>query len=178
MYRRMTDEMYKKVIKALTDGLHIERQRRVEVNIPVATALQVQANVGFDMKDVLALRNGDIQKDKDGCFWIDKTGRRFIVPPTIDGYLHWYCEEFNIGKGERLFNFTSQFVDKLLKRICAYYGYEKLSPIDFRRYFGMRAYEETHNIETVRQLYCHADKTITRRFLGIKYVKDGDDIIL
>lgn len=164
----LTLEQYQEIIEAIQTGGNGFR-----ANPRIAAALQLEANLGIRIGDVLQLRLVDIVKDA-GRYRLniteEKTGKRrtFTVPAEIYGFLRDYADANGIGKEDRLFPLTVRAIQKHLKTVCEYLELENVSTHSFRKFFATDIYRKTgNNLAIVQQLLQHSSPTITRRYIGI-----------
>lgn len=174
--RALTHDQYKTIITTLREGF-----LDCKPNIRIATALTLEANLGIRISDVLSLRLANIIRDGDR--WrLDiieqKTGkqRTFTVPEKIYSYIMQYCYDNNIGKTDLIFHktnnpnvpITERAVQKQLKLVCDYLGYEGISTHSFRKFFATEIYRNNDfNIALVQQLLQHSSPAVTQRYIGI-----------
>ena len=197
----LTKEQYTSIITALIDGIPkgevtsilpsrfecvdgkmIERERTltrfvwvVEPNEAMATMLQVEANTGIRISDVLKLKRGDIIKDGDR-YRFDiveqktKKARHFTVPTPVFLMVEKYCVDHDIEKGEKIFPYDeARSIQRIIKKIADFFGYENISTHSFRKYFATKAYQASGNdIELVSRLLQHSSSSITRAYIGIQ----------
>lgn len=194
----LTKEQYTKIITALIDGIKFETSRdyfrcvdgkmvsqprnlsmwRIEPNETVATMLQIEANTGIRISDVLRLHRGDIVKDGDRYRFdiIEKKTRKhrtFTVPVPVFMMIEKYCNDHNIEKGEKIFPYNEESgargIQKIIKKISDHFGYENISTHSFRKYFATKAYINSGNdIELVSRLLQHSNSGVTRAYIGIQ----------
>ena len=149
--------------------------KNIQPNPRIATALEIQANTGLRIGDILSLRLSYIIHDGDVYRFNmreEKTGkkRNFIVPKAIYEFLKEFTEKNGIGPDDVIFPLSERAVQKHLKKVCDYLGdgYEHISTHSFRKYFGTEIYYANNcDIELVRRLYQHSSAAITARYLGI-----------
>ncbi len=170
----VSKEQYSDIIQNLFKGVKGNSdQKGCRPNSSIATALQIEANTGLRIGDVLKLRRGDIIYENDRYRFDIKESktkkpRTFFVPVPVVELIEDYCEINNVNQGERIFNIGERQVQKILKIICDHLGYTKLSTHSFRKYFATKAYNESnHDIELVRRLLQHSSAAITARYIGI-----------
>ena len=123
----LTTEEYEDIISTMKRGGDGFR-----ANSRIASALIVEANLGIRIGDVLRLRLSDIVRDGKRYrlnMVEQKTGkeRRFSVPDAVYGFLRDYAEAHGISENDRLFPLTERAVQKHLKAVCDYLGYENIS---------------------------------------------------
>ena len=164
----LTQEQYKEIIDTIRTGFLSSRQ-----NQRIATALVLEANLGLRISDILHLRLMDIVKDGDR-YRLDiteqKTEKRrtFTVPTEIYNYIKQYCIDNEIKTSEVIFPISERAVQKHLKAVCDYLGYEGISTHSFRKFFATNIYRDSgFNIALVQTLLQHSSAAITQRYLGI-----------
>ena len=99
-----------------------------------------------------------------------KTGksRTFTVPVEIYQYIQQYCIDTEIKSNEAIFPISERAVQKHLKAVCDYLGYEGISTHSFRKFFATNIYRDSnYNIALVQTLLQHSSAAITQRYLGI-----------
>ncbi len=164
-----TQEQYEKLITTIFRGI----DGLVQPNPRVATILEVEANTGLRIGDVLSLRRGSIIKDGTRYrFDIEeqKTGKKrtFTVPNDVYIFIEDYCNIAGIPEGEIIFPVTVRAVQKHLQRVCELLGYKNIGSHSFRKFFAGAAYEKSgRDIELVRRLLQHSSTAITSRYIGI-----------
>lgn len=179
----LSAEDYREIITAIQNGFAYEqdgKQKKFRANIQLATVLQLEANIGMRVGDILNLTMANIKKD--GCrYRLDvieqKTGkaRQFTIPTDVYAFLSEYAMNNNIGKDDFLFTvgnkkrrITERAIQKQLKIVCDYLGIENVSTHSFRKTFATIAYTDSnYNIELVRQLLQHSSTNTTQRYIGI-----------
>ena len=143
-------------------------------NDRIATALVLEANLWHPY-----YRHGESTLERYCKRWeqiIDliyiekKTGktRTFTVPLDIYSYIQAYCINHGIKPNERIFAITERAVQKQLKIVCDYLGYENISTHSFRKFFATEIYlDNNYNLILVQQLLQHSSPAITQRYIGI-----------
>ena len=164
----LTREQYAEIIETIQAGGNGFRS-----NPRVAAALQLEANLGMRIGDILQLRLVDIVRDA-GRYRLniteEKTGKRrtFTVPAEIYSWLRDYADANEIEKDQRLFPLTVRAVQKHLKVVCDYLELENISTHSFRKFFATDIYRATGNdLVLVSKLLQHSSPSITRRYIGI-----------
>lgn len=165
----LTKEQYQDIIETMQAGGNGFR-----ANPRIAAALQLEANLGMRIGDILQLRLVDIIRDA-GRYRLnvteEKTGKKrsFTVPAEVYSFLRDYADANGIGKEDRLFPLTVRAVQKQLKLVCDYLELENVSTHSFRKFMATNIYEKSgHNIALVQTILQHASPTITRRYIGIR----------
>ena len=167
----LTTEQYKEIIQTMREGGCGFRG-----NDRIATALVLEANLGIRIGDILNLKLSDILLDGDRYrleIVEQKTQKKrvFTVPLVIYQYIENYCLKNNIKRNERLFSITERSVQKQLKIVCEYLGYENLNigTHSFRKYFATSIYKDNnYDIALVQRLLQHSSATITQKYIGIE----------
>lgn len=164
----LTLDQYKEIIEAIQTGGNGFR-----ANPRIAAALQVEANLGLRIGDVLQLRLVDIVKDA-GRYRLNitegktKKPRTFTVPAQVYSFLRDFADAYGIGKEDRLFPLTVRQVQKHLQVVCKYLEIENVSTHSFRKFLATNLYESSgHDIALVQTILQHSSPTITRRYLRI-----------
>lgn len=143
-------------------------------NERTATALVLEGNLGLRISDVLRLRPCDIVHDGKRyrlSIVEQKTGKQrvFTIPLVIQQYIENYCLRRDIRPNDRIFPITARTVQKELKAVCDYLGYEGISTHSFRKWYATEIYNNnSHDIALVQRLLQHSSATITQRYIGIE----------
>lgn len=165
----LTVEQYHEIIDTMKLGVTGCRS-----NNRIATALVIEANLGIRISDILKLRLSDILKDGNRYrlnITEQKTGKQrvFTVPTEIYNYIKIYCLENSIKSHEIIFPITDRAVQKHLKVVCDYLGYEGISTHSFRKFFATQIYiNNNFNIVLVQQLLQHSSTGVTQKYIGIQ----------
>lgn len=164
----LSREQYNEIIDTLRRGFSGCRP-----NNRIATALVLEANLGLRISDIIHLKLNDIVKDGDR-YRLDiieqKTGKKrtFTVPIEIYSYIQQYCIDNDIKRNEVIFNVSERAVQKQLKIVCDYLGYENISTHSFRKFYATNIYvNNNYNVVLVQQLLQHSSPVITQRYIGI-----------
>ena len=171
----LTTEQYHDIIDTIKAGCS-----RFRPNNRLATLLVIEANLGLRISDILKLRFDDIVRDGER-YRLDiteqKTGKKrtFTVLPEIYSYLKIYCLENNRKPHELIFPVKERAVQKQLKIVCDYLGYEGISTHSFRKFFATSIYvNNDYDIVTVQKLLQHSTPAVTQRYIGIDSKKIED----
>lgn len=173
----LTTEQYKEIIGTMKRGFAGCRP-----NERIATALMLEANLGLRISDILKLRLSDIVKDGNRyrlSIIEQKTGKErvFTVPLALYQFIRCYCVDHDILADEIIFPITERAVQKQLKLVCDYLGYDKISTHSFRKYYATEIYKNNgYNIALVQQLLQHSSTAITQRYIGIQQKQIEDAI--
>ena len=166
-----TQEQYEQIINLTRDGVGTA----IEPNPRIATALEVEANTGLRIGDVLRLRMADFIKDGNGGYRFNdlveqKTRkiRSFYIPKDVHTFLKKYCERNGIDNDSRIFPISVRCVQKHLQKVTDYLGFEDISTHSFRKMFAGAAYVNSgYDIELVKELLQHSSTTTTSKYLRI-----------
>lgn len=165
----LTTEQYKEIIGTMKRGFTGCRP-----NERVATALMLEANLGLRISDIVNLRLDDIIHDGERyrlAIREKKTGKErvFTVPLALYQFIRCYCADNSIPSNEIIFPITERAVQKQLKLVCDYLGYEGISTHSFRKYYATEIYKNNdYNIALVQQLLQHSSTAVTQRYIGIQ----------
>lgn len=167
--KALTTEQYREIIQTMKEGFSGCRP-----NERIATALVLEGNLGLRIGDILQLRLCDIVLD-GGRYRLamieQKTGKRrvFTVPLVIFQYIENYCLRNGIGRQELLFPISARAVQKQLRIVCDYLGYEGISTHSFRKWYATEIYKNNgYDIALVQRLLQHSSATVTQRYIGIE----------
>lgn len=172
----LTQEQFKEIINTTRSGGSGFRP-----NNRIATCLVLEANLGLRIEDILRLHLSDFLLD-GGNYRIDiveqktQKKRTFLVPLAIYQFIYMYCDENKIGRTDLIFPFTTRAVQKHLKKVTDYIGYENIGTHSFRKFFASDMYESNnHDIELVRELLQHSSTATTQRYIkrSTKQIEDA-----
>jgi len=164
----LTQQQYEDIIQTMKKGGLGFRS-----NDRIATALVIEANLGLRIEDILRLRLRDIISDGDR-YRLDLTEQKtkkkrvFTVPFPIYQYIRLYAVDHGINEKELLFPIQERTVQKYLKKVVDYLGYQNIGTHSFRKFFATEIYKDNgYNIALVQQLLQHSSIAITQRYIGI-----------
>lgn len=175
--KALTTEQYKEIIQTLREGFSGCRP-----NERIATALVLEGNLGLRISDILKLRLCDIVRDGDRYrleIVEKKTGksRIFTVPLVLFQYIENYCLRNGIGRTEVIFPITERAIQKQLRIVCDYLGYEGISTHSFRKWYATEIYKSNgYDIVLVQRLLQHSSAATTQRYIGIEPQRIEDAI--
>lgn len=186
----LSAEDYREIITTIQSGFTYEqdgKQKKFRSNIQLATILQLEANTGMRIGDILNMTMASIVKDGERRrldIVEQKTGKKrtFTIPKEVYTFLNEYAIENGIAKDQPLFNgnkgkrISERAIQKQLAIVCDYLGIEGISTHSFRKTFATNAYTDSnYNIELVRQLLQHSSTVTTQRYIGVssKQVEDA-----
>lgn len=170
-------EQYQLIINTIKQGFTTDSGYTFKPNNRLATLLVLQANLGLRLSDILHLHICDIIKDA-GRYRLDiveqKTGksRTFTVIPELYNYMLQYATDNGINSKAKLFDISERAVQKQLKIVCDYLGFENVSTHSFRKFYATEIYKNNgYDIELVRHLLQHSSTAVTQRYIGIQPAK-------
>ena len=167
--KALTTEQYTEIIQTMKEGFTGCRP-----NERTATALVLEGNLGLRISDIIKLRLADIVRDGDRYrleIVEQKTGKRrvFTVPLVIQQYIENYCLRNGIKPAEKMFPISERAVQKQLKLVCDYLGYEGISTHSFRKWYATEIYKDSgYDIALVQRLLQHSSAAVTQRYIGIE----------
>ena len=167
--KALTTEQYKEIIQTMREGF-----TGFHPNERAATALVLEGNLGIRISDILSLRPCDIVRDGDRYrleIVEQKTGKRriFTVPLVIQQYMENYCLRNGIRLNDLMFPITERAVQKQLRIVCDYLGYEGISTHSFRKWYATEIYNANgFDIALVQRLLQHSSASTTQRYIGIE----------
>ena len=162
-------EQYKEIIQTMKSGFC-----GCKPNERIATALVLEGNLGMRISDILKLRPCSIVRDGERHrleVVEQKTGKHrvFTVPMVIAQYIENYCLRNGIGSRELIFPITERAVQKQLKLVCDYLGFEGISTHSFRKWYATEIYKSNgYDIALVQRLLQHSSASTTQRYIGIE----------
>lgn len=173
----LTKNQYETIINTMLEGGSGFRP-----NHRIATALVLEANLGLRIEDVLNLHLQDLVKD-GSRYRLDiierKTGKKrtFTVPGQIYVYIENYCLKNQINETSLIFPIKERAVQKYLKKVADYLGYDKIGTHSFRKYYATDIYENNgYDIVLVQKLLQHSSAATTQRYINISEKKVEDAI--
>lgn len=165
------EKIYHDVVSALRKGYKGADGKTHRPNQKIAAIVVIQANFGIRIGDLVQLRFSDIVWE--GNFYRlniieEKTGknRTYPVPDAVYDFLADYCHSNGISASDRIFPVTTRAVQKQLKEVCEYLGYEDISTHSFRKFAGQEVYKNSgYDIVAAQEFYSHSSVQITQTYL-------------
>lgn len=176
--KALTTEQYEEIITTMKNGGCGFRG-----NERVATALVLEGNLGLRISDILRLRPSDIVRDGDRYrleIIEQKTSKKrvFTVPLVLKQYIDNYCLRNGISANDRIFDLTERAVQKQLKLVCDYLGYDGISTHSFRKWYATEIYNANGcDIALVQRLLQHTSANTTQKYIGIEPQKIEEAIL-
>lgn len=159
------------IVRTLKSGYKSTDGKTHRPNAKLAAIVTMGANTGIRIGDLLQLRLCDIVRE--GNFWRfniveQKTGkvRPFPVPDAVYKFVWDYCQSRRIPPDARIFPITPREVQKQLKAVREYLGYDNISTHSFRKFAGQEVYAASgYDIEAAREFYQHTSIQTTQVYL-------------
>ena len=87
----------------------------------------------------------------------------------IKQYIENYALRNRIGCTERLFPISERAVQKQLKIVCDYLGYDGISTHSFRKWYATEIYKANGcDIALIQRLLQHSSAAVTQRYIGME----------
>ena len=167
--KALTTEQYTEIIQTMKQGFCGCRP-----NERIAMALVLEANLGIHISDIVKLCRRDIVQD-GGRYHLQiieqKTSKKriFTVPIVIAQYIENYCLRHSINEDDLIFPITTRTIQKQLKLVCDYLGYDGISTHSFRKWYATEIYKNNgYDITLVQRLLQHSSAATTQRYIGIE----------
>lgn len=188
--RVITIEEYNDILHTLCSTFEYEdKNKSGEVVIrkfrpakEVAFALELQANLGLLISDVLELSLNSFVLDEDGRCKLSIKERRakkikeVYISNSIYEHIKNYALTLNIGYDDKLFNKSIRTVQSRLNIVCKKLNLHNVSTHSFRKFYGMRLYEDNnYNCEIVKELLNHSNVTTTQKYLDLNIASQNHD---
>lgn len=174
----LTEEQLKLIINTIRNGFRYTdkngKEKFFRPNDRIATILNLEANLGIRISDILNLRFKDIVRDGDRYrleIVEKKTGksRTFTVINDIYRYIEYYKIKNKISDTAKLFDICEYAVQKQLKIAADYLKISGVGTHSFRKFFATQVYKDSgYNIQMVRVLLQHSNITTTQKYIGIQ----------
>jgi len=166
-------EEFQEILRLLREGFtYLDEnnvQRKCRPNPTVAVILQLQANLGLRIGDVLTLRVGNFKFNRLEI--IEQKTEKLLfrkINPKISGIVMEYALENNLTKDDLLFDIGARNVQKQLKKVTDYLGILNVSTHSFRKFYATRHYElSDYNIELVKELLNHKFLSTTQKYIRV-----------
>lgn len=173
-YNMILDKMCSTFAYTVVDKDGKTKEKLFRANFKVAYALQLQANLGLRIGDVLKLKLNDFIPSGRGDFKLSvveqKTGKEkeVVINDNLYNNIKLYTLENNIKPNEPIVKMSVRNVQTQLKIICDVLGIHGVSTHSFRKFYAMRIFEDSgYNFEVVRALLNHSNVGITQKYLGV-----------
>ena len=178
--RSINENELKEIIKCLKYGFtYTEKniEKTFRKNDQVLLAVILESNLGLRISDIKKLTKDNFE---NGCLKITekKTGKLQYRELNKELYdtIKKYIKDNNIQENEKLIKITDTAIQKQLRIVCKYLNLKNVSTHSFRKFFANRIYNNTNNIEIVREALNHTDINVTNTYINDNH-KKLDEII-
>lgn len=171
--RALSEEQYHEIINTIEAGFLSSRP-----NPQIATILKLEANLGMRISDILRMTLNSIVYES-GRYRLDvsekKTNKErvFTVNTDVVEFIRSYAKANNIiDPNEELFKIQERAVQKHLKKVTDYLGYENISTHSFRKFFATSIYQDNNcDVVLVQNILQHSSPAVTQKYIGISEKK-------
>lgn len=161
------------ILNSICDGFGVT-SGGCRPNERIAVALNVQANTGLRISDVLKLTMENFYTDAQGKYRLrtveQKTGKEKNIPvnPQFVLYMMEYAKRNHINDNESLFAISERRIQIVLKKCCEFLNIPKqVGTHSFRKFYAQSMYEKSGNdVNVVKTLLNHSSISITQRYLA------------
>lgn len=174
-YDKILEKMCSEFTYKVEDKNGEIKEKLFRPNFKVAYALQLQANLGLRVGDVLKLTLNDFIPNGRGEFKIcvlerkTKKTKDVVLNNNLYNNIRLYTLENNIKPNEPIIKMSVRNVQMQLKIVCDELELQGVSTHSFRKFYAMRVFEDNnYNFEVVRALLNHSNIGITQNYLGLK----------
>jgi len=167
--RPLHENEYRRIIELLNTGFVTKDRRVFKPNKQISTILQLQANLGLRIGDVLALRVNSIRNGRLETIE-EKSGRIQFreVNPAAVGFIKDYAIEQMLSPTDRLFSIQVRVVQKQLKIVVDYLGLKNISTHSFRKMFATAVYNDNGcDIKLLQEILNHTSIATTERYIRV-----------
>ncbi|MBQ8193588.1 MAG: tyrosine-type recombinase/integrase [Bacilli bacterium] len=170
--RPLSIEEYKQIIELIESGFTYtneddKSEHIFRPNIQVSLALQLEANIGLRIGDILRLKVDSFRGNK--LEFIEQKTKKLQyrnVNPMIVSLIKDYAIEKGLKKNDYIFNISEKAIQKQLRIICKYLALDNISTHSFRKTYATLQYENSnYDIEAVRLLLNHSNISNTMRYI-------------
>ena len=180
--RPITIEEYNKILHTLCTVFEYQDKdkngniviRKFRPAKEVAFALELEANLGLRISDILELTLDSFRGDGRGQYHLyvrekkTKKIKDVCISSDIYNQIKIYVLESNKSSSDKIFNKSIRTVQSRLNIVCNKLGLKNVGTHSFRKFYAMRLYEDNeYNYEIVRELLNHSNIAITQRYLGL-----------
>jgi integrase len=176
----VTEEQYEKIVRLLWEGTP-GPSPQIRANPQCSLALQIEANTGIRVSDVMNLRLSSFVRDGGRYrfnMYEQKTGklRTFLVPDPVYRMIDRYAKVNGIGHDEKLFSISIRDLQQRLAAAVDYLGYNMdgpshISTHSFRKRFATQAYLISGDIEVPRLLLNHSSQSVTQAYISYSTIR-------
>lgn len=169
--RAVRENEYQLIVKSIKEGFSCEIDGERIVLLPnerVAMALNIEANTGLRVSDIVKLKVKDLS---NGILVIrekktNKLQNRKLNPILVEAVRDYAVRNY-LREDDLLIGLKERNIQKTLAKACRYLGYEGIGTHSFRKYFSNKIYSQTKDARLVQALLNHSSLSSTQRYLGV-----------
>ena len=180
--RPISVEEYNKILHTLCSTFEYEDKdknnnvvvRKFRPSREVAFALELEANLGLRISDVLDLTLDSFRANGRGQYNLyirekkTKKIKDICISTEIYNQIKIYVLENNKTSSDKIFNKSVRTVQSRLNIVCNKLNLNNVGTHSFRKFYAMRLFEDNeYNYEIVRELLNHSNVAITQAYLGL-----------
>lgn len=133
-------------------------------------------NTGLRIQDILKIKVKDVQGEQLVMREMKTGKRKFLqIPPTLKAELNKYIKAMGMKPNDYLFPsrqgngnpIKRDMAYKIMRRAADQFGLVDIGTHTLRKTFGYHMYQKHKDIELVRKLLNHSDKSITMSYIGL-----------
>ena len=165
--RPLEEEEYKAIVELLENGFELNGIK-IRPKTDLVVALQLQANLGLRIGDVLRLKVENFKQDKLETVE-QKTGKLQWrqIHPMITATIKDYAIEKGLKSDDRLFDFDVRNAQKYLSLAAKKLNLNHIGSHSLRKMFCSKVYDETRDLELVKELLNHTSVATTQRYVRV-----------
>ena len=165
--RPLEQQEYKEIISLLEKGFEIDGVK-IRPKKDLVVALQLQANLGLRIGDVLRLKVDNFKQDKLETVE-QKTGKLQWrqINPLITATVKDYAINKGLKPEDNLFRFDVRNAQKYLSLAARKLNLTHIGSHSLRKMFCSKIYDETSDIELVKELLNHTSIATTQRYIRV-----------
>lgn len=165
----------KEVMECITKGFEYTengKQKKFRPNKPLEIVILLQTNLGLRLSDIRRL---SMKSFRNGKVEIVEKKTNKIQYRDINENLIELIEKYVIDKelklNEPFIKVTDTAIQKQLRIICEYLQLENISTHSFRKFYATTIYNQTNDIEVVKELLNHSSIATTQRYIRVSQEK-------
>lgn len=176
--RPLEYDEFVQILKLCNEGFQYEdngKSRKFRPNKRLLMTFTLQANLGLRISDILTLKPSIFKNNKLEIIE-KKTGKlqNRTIHPNLKNLIYEYAFENGINQNDYIIPLKRAGIHKQLKIITNYLGLTNISSHSFRKMFATKVYDQTKDIELVKELLNHSDVSTTQKYLRVTQQKIND----
>lgn len=180
--RLITIDEYNKILYTLCSSFEYEDKdkygnlvnRKFRPAKEVAFALELEANLGLRITDILQLTLDSFILDEEGKYKLyfkeqrANKAKNVCISSNIYKEIEAYALSLNKNSNDKIFCKSVRTIQSRLAIVCKKLGLKNVSTHSFRKFYAMRLYEDNnYNYKIVSELLNHSKTSTTQRYLGL-----------